>query len=130
MNFYAGGTFLGSGTLNGSGVATLDVSSLAIGVHALQAHYAGDGNARTSESSQHAVVINNGGDFTAIQGVCSHEYFELDKGFLTAGTITSTNGGTVTMAADGTFVSNRQFGGSWILSVGLDFSGVFTAPRF
>ena len=26
--------------------------------------------------------------FTAVQGVCSHEYFELDKGFLTDGTLT------------------------------------------
>ena len=25
---------------------------------------------------------------TAVQGICSHEYFELDKGFLTAGTLT------------------------------------------
>ncbi len=23
-----------------------------------------------------------------VQGICSHEYFELDKGFLTAGTLT------------------------------------------
>ncbi|HSI03783.1 MAG TPA: hypothetical protein VLC93_04880 [Myxococcota bacterium] len=30
------------------------------------------------------------------------------------------------LLADGTTISNRQFGGSWILSVGLDFSGVFT----
>jgi nitrite reductase/ring-hydroxylating ferredoxin subunit len=34
------------------------------------------------------LVINNGGDFQAVQGTCSHEYFELDKGFLTAGTLT------------------------------------------
>lgn len=30
------------------------------------------------------------------------------------------------LLADGSTISNRQFGGSWILSVGLDFSGVFT----
>jgi len=34
------------------------------------------------------LVINNGGEFTAVQGTCSHEYFELDQGFLTAGTLT------------------------------------------
>jgi 3-phenylpropionate/trans-cinnamate dioxygenase ferredoxin subunit len=28
------------------------------------------------------------GDLRAMQGICSHEYFELDKGFLTAGTLT------------------------------------------
>ena len=41
-----------------------------------------------ADGTDQVLVINNGGDFTAVQGVCSHEYFELDKGFLTAGTIT------------------------------------------
>jgi 3-phenylpropionate/trans-cinnamate dioxygenase ferredoxin subunit len=40
------------------------------------------------DGTDQVLVINNGGDFTATQGVCSHEYFELDKGFLTAGTLT------------------------------------------
>ena len=38
------------------------------------------------------LVVNMGSgardDFRAYQGICSHEYFELDKGFLTAGSIT------------------------------------------
>jgi 3-phenylpropionate/trans-cinnamate dioxygenase ferredoxin subunit len=34
------------------------------------------------------LVINADGVFHAVQGTCSHEYFELDKGFLTAGTLT------------------------------------------
>ncbi|HSG85157.1 MAG TPA: Rieske 2Fe-2S domain-containing protein [Candidatus Limnocylindrales bacterium] len=41
-----------------------------------------------AEGSDPVLVINQEGEFTAIQGICSHEYFELDKGFLTAGTIT------------------------------------------
>jgi len=41
-----------------------------------------------ADGTDQVLVINNGGDFTAVQGVCSHEYFELDKGFLTAGTLT------------------------------------------
>jgi 3-phenylpropionate/trans-cinnamate dioxygenase ferredoxin component len=40
------------------------------------------------DGTDQVLFINNGGDFTAVQGVCSHEYFELDKGFLTAGTLT------------------------------------------
>ena len=40
------------------------------------------------DGSDQVLVINQGGEFTATQGVCSHEYFELDKGFLTAGTLT------------------------------------------
>jgi 3-phenylpropionate/trans-cinnamate dioxygenase ferredoxin component len=34
------------------------------------------------------IVINVDGEFRAFQGICSHEYFELDKGFLTAGSLT------------------------------------------
>ena len=34
------------------------------------------------------IVVHTGGELRAYQGICTHEYFELDKGFLTAGTIT------------------------------------------
>jgi 3-phenylpropionate/trans-cinnamate dioxygenase ferredoxin subunit len=47
------------------------------------------------------VVINSGGEIRAFQGICTHEYFELDKGFLTGGGSTGPNGqpaGTLTCA--------------------------------
>ncbi len=34
------------------------------------------------------LVVNLGGVFHATQGICSHQYFELDKGFLTGDSIT------------------------------------------
>jgi len=34
------------------------------------------------------LLINLDGTLRATQGVCSHEYFELDKGFLTGNTLT------------------------------------------
>jgi 3-phenylpropionate/trans-cinnamate dioxygenase ferredoxin component len=34
------------------------------------------------------LLINNDGRLHATQGVCSHEYFELDKGFLTGDSLT------------------------------------------
>jgi 3-phenylpropionate/trans-cinnamate dioxygenase ferredoxin subunit len=34
------------------------------------------------------LVVNTGGTLRAMQGICTHEYFELDKGFLTGGTLT------------------------------------------
>ena len=40
------------------------------------------------DGTDQVLVINLDGAFTAVQGICSHEYFELDKGFLTAGTLT------------------------------------------
>ena len=50
----------------------------------------GDGEMRMVwvDGTDQVLVIRQGGDFTAVQGVCSHEYFELDKGFLTNGTLT------------------------------------------
>jgi len=40
------------------------------------------------DGTDQVLVINTGGRIQAVQGICSHEYFELDKGFLTAGTLT------------------------------------------
>jgi 3-phenylpropionate/trans-cinnamate dioxygenase ferredoxin subunit len=40
------------------------------------------------DGTDQVLVVNTGGEYSAVQGVCSHEYFELDKGFLTAGTLT------------------------------------------
>ena len=40
------------------------------------------------DGTDQVLLINQGGEYTATQGICSHEYFELDKGFLTAGTLT------------------------------------------
>lgn len=34
------------------------------------------------------IVHDSDGHLHATQGICTHEYFELDKGFLTAGTLT------------------------------------------
>lgn len=34
------------------------------------------------------LVVNTGGTLRAVQGICTHEYFELDKGFLTNDTLT------------------------------------------
>ena len=40
------------------------------------------------DGTDQVLVIHSNGELYATQGVCSHEYFELDKGFLTAGTLT------------------------------------------
>ena len=40
------------------------------------------------DGTDQVLVINTGGELRAVQGICSHEYFELDKGFLTGGTLT------------------------------------------
>jgi 3-phenylpropionate/trans-cinnamate dioxygenase ferredoxin subunit len=40
------------------------------------------------DGTDQVLVVNSSGRLYAMQGICTHEYFELDKGFLTAGTIT------------------------------------------
>ena len=47
------------------------------------------------------IVVHTGGVVRAYQGICTHEYFELDKGFLTGGGSPGPNGkssGTLTCA--------------------------------
>ena len=50
----------------------------------------GDGEMRMAwvDGTDQVLVINSGGEYTAVQGICSHEYFELDKGFLTGDSLT------------------------------------------
>jgi 3-phenylpropionate/trans-cinnamate dioxygenase ferredoxin component len=40
------------------------------------------------DGTDQVLVVHSSGHLYAMQGICTHEYFELDKGFLTAGTIT------------------------------------------
>ena len=49
-----------------------------------------DGTMRMAyvDGTDQVLVVHVNGEFLATQGICSHEYFELDKGFLTAGTLT------------------------------------------
>jgi len=40
------------------------------------------------DGTDQVLVVHVNERLHAVQGICSHEYFELDKGFLTAGTLT------------------------------------------
>ena len=53
------------------------------------------------DGADQVIVVHAGGEIRAYQGICTHEYFELDKGFLTAGGSIGYNGqpaGTLTCA--------------------------------
>jgi len=53
------------------------------------------------DATDPVIVVNTGGEIRAFQGICTHEYFELDKGFLTGGGSPGPNGrpaGTLTCA--------------------------------
>jgi nitrite reductase/ring-hydroxylating ferredoxin subunit len=54
-----------------------------------------------ADDADQVIVVNTGGEVRAYQGICTHEYFELDKGFLTGGGSVGENGqpaGTLTCA--------------------------------
>jgi 3-phenylpropionate/trans-cinnamate dioxygenase ferredoxin subunit len=40
------------------------------------------------DGTEPLLLVNVGGTVRAVQGICSHEYFELDRGFLTAESLT------------------------------------------
>jgi DNA-binding beta-propeller fold protein YncE len=56
--FMDGATTLGSGTLNGSGIATYTTSSLALGQHSMTTVYGGDANNAGSTSSVLTQTVN------------------------------------------------------------------------
>jgi nitrite reductase/ring-hydroxylating ferredoxin subunit len=54
-----------------------------------------------ADGTDQVIVVHTGGEVRAFQGICTHEYFELDKGFLTGGGSPGPNGqraGTLTCA--------------------------------
>lgn len=59
VTFKEGSTVLGTGTLNGSGVATFSTIALYPGTHILTATYSGDTNYITSTSPNLSQVVNN-----------------------------------------------------------------------
>src|SRR4029078_8279394 len=53
------------------------------------------------DETDQVIVVHTGGEIRAFQGICTHEYFELDKGFLTGGASRGANrqpAGTLTCA--------------------------------
>jgi 3-phenylpropionate/trans-cinnamate dioxygenase ferredoxin subunit len=53
------------------------------------------------DGTYQVIVVHTGGEVRAFQGICTHEYFELDKGFLTGNGSLGANGrpaGTLTCA--------------------------------
>jgi hypothetical protein len=59
VTFFDGTTSLGTGTVNGNGVATLSTSALAIGLHSITASYGGGTNFSGSSSTAITQVVNS-----------------------------------------------------------------------
>ena len=66
VTFMDGGSTIGTSALNASGVATLSISSLAVGTHAITALYSGDGSHDGSTSSSLSQTVNKAGTTTTL----------------------------------------------------------------
>jgi hypothetical protein len=64
VTFLNGTASIGTGALNGSGVATLSISTLPVGTASINASYGGDANFASSTSSAVAVTVTASPDFT------------------------------------------------------------------
>jgi hypothetical protein len=66
VTFMDGGSTLGSSTLDASGVATLSVSSLAVGTHSITAQYGGDASHNGSTSAAVSQTVNKASTTTTL----------------------------------------------------------------
>ena len=97
VTFKDGATTLGTGTLNGSGVATLSTGALAAGSHTITAVYGGDSNYNTSTSAPLTQVVNQSTTTTALVSSVNPSSFGQSTTF--TATVSGTGGtatGTVT----------------------------------
>jgi hypothetical protein len=74
VTFYSGSTALGTGTLNGSGVATLATAALPAGADNVTATYSAAGNFATSTSTASTVTVNQASQTITFPAVASHPY--------------------------------------------------------
>jgi YVTN family beta-propeller protein len=93
VTFHDGATTLGTGTIS-SGIATLAISSLAVGTHSITAHYGGDINYGEADSTAVSQVVNKATSTIALASSLNPSTFGASV-TLTA-TVTSGATGTVT----------------------------------
>ena len=74
VTFYSGSTSVGTGTLNGSGVATLATTILPVGTDTLTASYGAAGNFATSTSPSSSITVNVASQTIAFPAIGAHAY--------------------------------------------------------
>ncbi|MES2390706.1 MAG: Ig-like domain repeat protein [Acidobacteriota bacterium] len=96
VTFLDGSSAIGTGTLNGSGAATLTISTLAVGTHSITAQYAAAGIFPASVSSAKQVIITGTPDFSITNAPPSLTITRGSTGSVTF-TVTPLNGYTGTL---------------------------------
>ncbi|HEX4054593.1 MAG TPA: Ig-like domain repeat protein [Tepidisphaeraceae bacterium] len=120
VTFMDGATTLGTGTLNGSGIATFSTSALALNDHSITAVYGGDTNFTTSTSSALTQTVDQDGTTSTVSSSANPSVFGQSVTF--TATVTASAPGSGTPTGTVTFMD-----GATTLGTGtLDGSGVAT----
>ncbi|HZW52349.1 MAG TPA: Ig-like domain repeat protein, partial [Rudaea sp.] len=117
VNFLDGATNIGSGTLNGSGVATFATGTLPVATHPITAQYAGDVNFGPSTSSVVNQVVNQASQtitFTSTAPVGA-----AVGGTTYTVTATASSGLTVALSIDASAASVCSLAGSTVSFTGV-----------
>jgi Bacterial Ig-like domain (group 3)/MBG domain (YGX type) len=118
VTFYSGSTALGTGTLNGSGVATLTTTTLPVGTDSLTAAYAATGNFGASTSAASSITISTATQTITFAPIASRPYGSAPFAVTASSSLGSSypvtitvqsgpaviNGGIVTVTGAGTVV--------------------------
>ena len=96
VNFFDGATNIGSGTLNGSGVATLSTSTLSAASHAITAQYVGNASYGSSTSADVSQVVNKGATSAALTSSTNPSVYGQGVTFTATVTATAPSTGTPT----------------------------------
>jgi len=115
VTFLDGATPIGTGTLNGSGVASISTSALSVGTHPISTTYPGDGNFNSSTSNTVNQVVNKAPTTTAVVSSANPSTFGQSVTF----TATVTSGAPGTPSGTVTFLDGATPIGTGTLSGGV-----------
>ena len=138
VTFYSGSNAIGTGTLNGSGVATLNTSVLAVGTDVITATYSASGNFAGSTSTASNIAVSQASQTITFPAIGSRPYgsapfavsatSSAGSSFPVTITVQSgpaaINGGVVTLTGAGTVVLQATQAGN------VDYSSATTTQSF
>ena len=123
VTFLNSGTSIGTGTLNGSGVATLNTTSLPAGTDSITASYAGNSNDAASVSSAVQVTINSSAASTTTTLTASPTQTNAGQNVLLTATVGAKSGstpaGTVTFLNNGATIGTGTLNGSGVATLNM-----------
>jgi Bacterial Ig-like domain (group 3)/FG-GAP-like repeat len=117
VSFFDGTVKLGSGAINSNGVATLSISTLAIGTHSITAVYSGDPNFSPRTSAVLSQIVRRGNSSTALSATSGAAVLTLTATVTGAAGLAAT--GSVSFTEGTTQLGNSNLNGSGIATLSL-----------